>query len=56
MALIDEKAIEEIEDKIRDTINWIEISRTKGDIKKSTADKIREDLEEIALKLGLETL
>ena len=56
MALIDEKAIKEIEDKIRDIINWVEISKNKGDINEDTAQKMRQDLEEIAVKLGLETL
>ncbi len=56
MAMMNDKAIKDISNKIRDMMNWVEIAKTSGDMSEDTAEKMIDDLQWIASKLGVETL
>jgi hypothetical protein len=56
MAKITKDAIKEIENEIRDMINWVAVFETEYELPKEVVDKLKERLEGIASKLGIETL
>ena len=62
MVEIDETAVKQIEDKIRDLINWIEVLKQEEEpganqkIEDQAAEEIKLKLREIATTLGIETL
>lgn len=61
-ARITEEALKEIENQIRDLINFIEVKKSEEvagatqRIEDDTAEQLKEKLKAIAAKLGLETL
>ena len=45
-------AIKDVEDKIRDIINWIAVFETEYDLPKEVVDQLRSRLEELAKMVG----
>lgn len=53
MTEINDAALKEIEDNIRNTINWIKIFEEEYNLPKEVVDELRKRLEGIATKLGM---
>jgi hypothetical protein len=51
MAEVDDNVLKEVEDEIRDTINWIAVFNEEYDLPKEVVEQLRGRLEDIASKL-----
>lgn len=50
---IDEKCFKEVEDKIRDLINWVAVFEEEYDLPKEVVETLKKKLEDIASTLGV---
>ena len=50
------EALKEVENKIRDVLNWVAVWKTEEKIKDEEAAKLEAELRAIAEKLGIETI
>jgi hypothetical protein len=56
MVEVDDATFKEVEDQIRDTVNWVKVFEEEYDLPVEVVNQLRERLEGIAKKLGLETI
>ena len=49
-------ALKEVEDQIRDILNWVAVWRTEEKIQETEAGQLEDELRSIAEKLGIATL
>jgi len=56
MVEVDDTTFKEVENEIRDTINWIKVFEEEYDLPAEVVNQLRERLEGIATKLGLEVI
>jgi hypothetical protein len=56
MVEVEDAAFEEISNELRDTINWIKVFEEEYNLPAEVVQKLRERLEKIAGKLGLEAM
>jgi len=56
MVEVEDAAFEEISNELRDTINWIKVFEEEYNLPAEVVQKLRERLEKIAGKLGLEAI
>ncbi len=56
MVEVDDDAFEEVENEIRDLINWIKVFEEEYDLPVEVVNQLRARLEKVAEKLGLETI
>ena len=56
MVEVDDAVFKEVENEVRDTINWIKVFEEEYDLPAEVVNQLRERLEGIATKLGLETI
>ena len=50
---IEDEKVKEIENDIRDIINWVEVFEEEYNLPKEVVDQLKDRLEKVAVKLGL---
>jgi len=56
MVEVDDTTFKEVENEIRDIINWIKVFEEEYDLPAEVVTQLRERLEGVAAKLGLEVI
>ena len=56
MVEVNDETFKEVENEVRDTINWIKVFEEEYDLPAEVVKQLRERLEAIATKLGLEII
>ncbi len=56
MVDVNDETFKEVENEIRDTINWIKVFEEEYNLPVEVVKQLRERLEGIAVKLGLEVI
>lgn len=52
MLMVEAEKVKEIQDQLRDTINWVQVFEDEYNLDKEVVDTLRQKLEDISAKIG----